>query len=73
MPAAWEYKVLVLPASNYDVDEEILNLHGEKSWELVGVLLDKNNYRVAYFKRLLDVEGGAAGDPTVGMNAPSRE
>jgi hypothetical protein len=47
----FEYKVLVLPASNYDVDEEILGLHGEKGWELVTVLLDRSNYRVAYFKR----------------------
>ena len=47
----FEYKVLVLPASNYDVDEEILTLHGEKGWELVSVLLDRSNYRVAYFKR----------------------
>lgn len=48
---AFEYKVLVLPASNYDVDEEILSLHGEKGWELVNVILDQKNYRVAYFKR----------------------
>ncbi len=47
----FEYKVLVLPASNYDVDEEILGLHGEKGWELVSVLLDKANYRIVYFKR----------------------
>lgn len=49
--SSWEYKVLTLPASNYDVDEEILGIHGEKSWELVTVILDKQNYRVAYFKR----------------------
>ena len=50
----FEYKVLVLPASNYDVDEEILGLHGEKGWELVSVLLDRSNYRVAYFKRTVE-------------------
>lgn len=54
--SSWEYKVLTLPASNYDVDEEILGIHGEKSWELVTVILDKQNYRVAYFKRPADLE-----------------
>lgn len=47
----WEYKVLTLPASNYDVDEEILSLHGEKGWELINVVLDQSNYRICYFKR----------------------
>ena len=64
MPS-WEYKVLVLPASNYDVDEEILTLHGEKGWELVNVILDQKNYRICYFKRPStpsDIEGT--------MNAP---
>lgn len=53
---SWEYKVLTLPAANYDVDEEILGIHGEKSWELVAVLLDKSNHRVCYFKRPADLE-----------------
>ncbi|MBI4817926.1 MAG: DUF4177 domain-containing protein [Deltaproteobacteria bacterium] len=55
MAAAWEYKVVVLPASKYDVDAEILNLHGEKGWELVTVLLDASNHRACYFKRGADV------------------
>lgn len=70
MPASFEYKVLVLPSSNYDVDEEILNLHGEKSWELVDVILDKANYRVCYFKRSLELEQPQ--DSTVGMQAVRR-
>jgi hypothetical protein len=69
---AWEYKVLTLPASNYDVDEEILAIHGEKSWELVTVLLDKSNYRVCYFKRPADLEQPDAGDATLGMAAVKR-
>jgi hypothetical protein len=52
--ASYEYKVLLLPANNYDVDEEILSLHGEKGWELVNVILDRSNHRVAYFKRGLE-------------------
>lgn len=48
---AWEYKVLTLPAASSDVDEEILGIHGEKSWELVTVLVDKSGHRVCYFKR----------------------
>jgi hypothetical protein len=65
---AWEYKVLTLPASNYDVDEEILAIHGEKSWELVTVLLDKGNYRVCYFKRPAHLEQPER-DSTRGMQA----
>lgn len=49
---AWEYKVIVLPSS-YEMDEEILNLHGEKSWELVNVLSDSRSNRVAYLRRIL--------------------
>jgi len=70
---AWEYKVLVLPASNYDVDEEILSIHGEKGWELVNVILDKSNYRVCYFKRGLDMQEGGIPDATTGMAAIKRE
>jgi hypothetical protein len=66
--AAWEYKVLTLPASNYEVDEEILGIHGEKSWELVAVLLDKNGYRVCYFKRPADLEEPEP-DPTMKASA----
>lgn len=64
MPA-WEYKVLTLPASNYDVDEEILGIQGEKSWELVAVILDKSNYRVCYFKRPAHLDMPEP-DPTAG-------
>ncbi len=50
--AAWEYKVLVLPSTHYEVDEEILNLQGEQGWELVNLLFDTKDNRVAYFKRI---------------------
>ncbi|MBI2372495.1 MAG: DUF4177 domain-containing protein [Deltaproteobacteria bacterium] len=49
--SAWEYKVVVLPASSYEVDAEICNIHGEKGWELVSVILDSSNHRACYFKR----------------------
>ncbi|MBK8014249.1 MAG: hypothetical protein IPK13_23235 [Deltaproteobacteria bacterium] len=66
----WEYKVLVLPAANYEVDEEITNIHGEKGWELVSVVLDKASYRICYFKRPIpSIE--PEGDATLGMAAPS--
>lgn len=65
----WDYKVLVLPASNYDVDEEILGIHGEKQWELVTVILDKSNYRVCYFKRPAEEAGREKEDATKGMRA----
>jgi hypothetical protein len=69
---AWEYKVLTLPASNYEVDEEILAIHGEKSWELVTVVLDKANYRVCYFKRPASLEQLESEDSTRGMQAIKR-
>ncbi len=50
MPS-FEYKVLVLPASNTEMDEEVLNLHGEKGWELVSVLLDPSQHRICYLRR----------------------
>jgi hypothetical protein len=52
---AWEYKVIVLPSS-YEMDEEVLNLHGEKAWELVSVLSDSKANRVAYLRRGLRKE-----------------
>ncbi len=58
----WEYKVLVLPAAHYEVDEEILGLHGERGWELTNVLLDGQGYRVAYLKRALALEAPATLD-----------
>ena len=63
---AWEYKVLVLPSSKYDVDEEILNIHGEKGWELTSVILDEAGYRVCYFKRSphAQIGGGDVGEKT---------
>lgn len=47
---AWAYKVLVLPSSHYEYDEEVLNLQGEQGWELVSLLFDSQGNRVAYFK-----------------------
>ncbi|MCB9654456.1 MAG: hypothetical protein H6729_10050 [Deltaproteobacteria bacterium] len=70
----WEYKVLVLPAANYEVDEEITNIHGEKGWELVSVVLDKASYRICYFKRPIPsatAESDTEGDATLGMAVPS--
>ncbi len=49
--AAWAYKVLVLPSSHYEYDEEVLNLQGEQGWELVNLLFDTQGNRVAYLKR----------------------
>lgn len=62
---AYEYKVLTLPAAKPDVDEEILNLHGERGWELVSVVMDPNQYRIAYLRRL-DATG-----PDLEATAPS--
>lgn len=47
----FEYKVIVLPAANYEMDEEVLNLHGEKGWLLVTVVMDQSHHRVCYFRR----------------------
>jgi hypothetical protein len=66
--AAWEYKVLTLPASNYEVDEEILAIHGEKAWELVTIVIDSSNHRVCYLKRPANLEVPDV-DQTVGMKA----
>ncbi len=52
--AAWAYKVLVLPSSHYEYDEEVLNLQGEHGWELVNLLFDTQGNRVAYLKRPSD-------------------
>jgi hypothetical protein len=65
---SWEYKVLTLPASNYEVDEEILAIHGEKAWELVTIIVDTSNHRVCYFKRPANLDVPEP-DPTVGMKA----
>lgn len=48
---AWAYKVLVLPSSHFEYDEEVLNLQGEQGWELVNLSIDTQGNRVAYLKR----------------------
>jgi hypothetical protein len=67
---SWEYKVLTLPATSSEVDEEILAIHGEKSWELVTVLLDASNHRVCYFKRPANLDYPEL-DPTSGRGKPA--
>jgi hypothetical protein len=47
----YEYKVLVMPASSYEVDEEVLNIHGAKGWELVSVVVDEARHRLCYLRR----------------------
>ena len=47
----YEYKVLVLPADHYEMDQEVLNLHGEKGWRLITVLVDASGHRVCYLQR----------------------
>ena len=43
----WEYQVF----SFRETQETILNTLGQDGWELVSILLDKNNWTVCIFKR----------------------
>jgi hypothetical protein len=53
----WEYKVLHLPGSDPAMDEEFLNLHGSKGWEVQAILVDGGGKRVCYLKRPTDAQG----------------
>lgn len=49
--SSWEYKVVPLPSADATVDEEILNVHGSKGWELIAVQ-QVGSGRTCFFKRI---------------------
>lgn len=63
----WEYKVLQLPGSDAALDEELLNVHGSKGWELQGFTTGAGGQRLCYLKR--QRPEGAESDTTLSMKA----
>jgi hypothetical protein len=40
VPEKWQYKTLVIPATQREQIDEILNQYGEAGWELVSVIVE---------------------------------
>jgi hypothetical protein len=73
--ANWEYKVLILQTTDPLLDEEVLNMHGVKGWEMQSVIqsvIERGAMRVCYLKRPTTEEEQDA-DETMRFDQPAKK